>query len=222
MPEACEIMISATVGIDVSKDRLDVVLRQVEREQPRGYANSALGYSDLHRWLLGQGVAPQQTQVALEATGSYSDAVALYLYEQGYVVSVLNPAVLVDYRKSVNMRSKTDTLDARLLARYAHEQRPRAWKPLPPEMRTLRYLVARREDLQQMLQQERNRLHAGRMDSWDPHACPAACQAVGPRVASHLEAHHGPSQGASLPQGPLATLADHQGHWTHKRCRHSG
>ena len=74
---------TATVGIDVSKDRLDVVLRRAEREQSHGHAHSAAGYSDLHSWLCGQGVLPQQTQVALEATGSYSDAVALFVQEQG-------------------------------------------------------------------------------------------------------------------------------------------
>ena len=166
MQPACETTICATVGIDVSKDRLDVVLRRSEREHPRVCANSAAGFRELHTWLQGQGVQPQQTQVALEATGSYSDAIALCLYEQGYVVSVLNPAVLVAYRTSVNIRSKTDALDARLLARYACEQHPRAWKPLPKEMQTLRDLLARREDVQPMLQQERNRLHAGRMASW--------------------------------------------------------
>lgn len=196
MQDVCEMTIAATVGIDVSKDRLDVVLRRAERQQPRGYANSAAGFRDLHSWLCGQGVQPQQTQVALEATGSYSDAVALFLYEQGYVVSVLNPAVLVDYRRSVNIRSKTDALDARLLARYAAEQRPRPWKPLPPERQTLRYLVARREDLQHMLQQERNRLHAGRMDAWirtrvQQHVqqLDKELQLVWKRILDHLKAH---------------------------------
>ncbi len=145
---------------------MDVVLRREEREQKRGCANIAAGFLELHRWLCGQGIEPQQTRVVLEATGSYSDAIALFLYEHDDVVSVLNEAVLVDYRHSVNVRSKTDALDARLLARYAQERRPRAWKPLPPEMQTLRFLLARREDVQHMLQQERNRLHAGRMDDW--------------------------------------------------------
>jgi transposase len=196
MSHSCEVTITASVGIDVSKDRLDVMLRRAEREQQRGYANSAAGFRDLHSWLQGQGVAPQQTQVALEATGSYSDAISLFLYEQGYVVSVLNPAVLVDYRKSINIRSKTDALDARLLARYAYEQRPRAWKPLPPEMQTLRYLVARREDVQQMLQQERNRLHAGRMDAWirsrvQQHVkqLDKDLQLIWKRILAHLKAY---------------------------------
>ena len=196
MQEACDLTIDATVGIDVSKDRLDVVLRREERDQTRGCANSAAGFLELHRWLSAQGIQPQQTPVALEATGSYSDAIALFLYEHDYRVSVLNPAVLVDYRKSVNVRSKTDALDARLLARYAQERRPRLWKPLPPEMQTLRFLLARREDVQHMLQQERNRLHAGRMDDWirtrvQQHVTQLDKElaALWKRTMDHLKAH---------------------------------
>jgi transposase len=166
MAHPCDKPIDATIGIDVSKDQLDVVLRREQREQARTCANTSAGFGELQRWLLTQQVQPERTQLALEATGSYSDAISQFLYEQGYLVSVLNPAVLVAYRKSVNMRSKTDALDARLLARYAWEYRPATWKPLPQELQSLRYLLARREDVQHMLQQERNRLHAGRMDGW--------------------------------------------------------
>jgi transposase len=70
MQEASTVTIDATVGIDVSKDRLDVVLRREEHEQPRVCANTAAGFLELHRWLGAQDVQPQQTQVALEATGS--------------------------------------------------------------------------------------------------------------------------------------------------------
>ncbi len=81
-------------------------------------------------------------------------------------MSVLNPAVLVAYRKSHNVRSKTDKLDAGLLARYAQEHQPRAWTPLPPAILTLRRLLGRREQVQQMLLQERNRLRNGRAQGW--------------------------------------------------------
>ena len=63
MQEACDLTIGATVGIDVSKDRVDVVLRREERDQTRGCAKSAAGFLDLHRWLCGQDVQPQQTRV---------------------------------------------------------------------------------------------------------------------------------------------------------------
>jgi transposase len=102
-------------------------------------------------------------RVCLEATDSYWDALALDLFARGYILSVLNPAVLVDYRRSQNIRSKTDKLDAHLLARYHQEKQPRAYQPLPAEMVSLRALLHHRDDVQHMLRQERNRLEAGRM-----------------------------------------------------------
>ena len=48
MHDSCDLTISATIGIDVSKDRLDVVLRREEREQPRVCANTAAGFLELH------------------------------------------------------------------------------------------------------------------------------------------------------------------------------
>ena len=63
MHDSCDLTIGATIGIDVSKDRLDVVLRREEREQPRVCANTAAGFLELHTWLGGQDVQPQQTRV---------------------------------------------------------------------------------------------------------------------------------------------------------------
>jgi transposase len=196
MAHRCEEPIDASVGIDVSKASLQVVLRGEQGEQARTCAHTAAGFDELQRWLLAHAVTPQRTQVAVEASGSYSDAISQFLYEQGYLVSVLNPAVLVDYRRSVNVRSKTDALDARLLARYSWEYRPATWKPLPPEMQTLRSLLARREDVQHLLQQERNRLHAGRMDAWIRSRVQQHVQQldkdlrlIWKRIQDHLKAH---------------------------------
>ena len=127
-------LVLASVGIDVAKAKLDVVVRLGEREQHRVVANTPAGFLDLVSWLRSLGV--EQMRACLEATGSYSDAIAVWLCEQGYTVSVLNPAVLVASRKSKNVRTKTDKADASLLARYAQEEQPRAWKPLPAAIQT--------------------------------------------------------------------------------------
>jgi len=79
----------------------------------------------------------QRVHACLEATGCYSEALARVLLEQGHTVSVLNPAVLVSHRQSRNTRSKTDKLDAMVLAQYARERQPRAWHPLPCPTRCL-------------------------------------------------------------------------------------
>lgn len=157
-------LLCAYVGIDVAKDTLDVVLHLAEHKVHRVFANSPVGFAALHAWL--RSLKAQQFLLCLEATGSYSDGIAHFLAAQGYPVAVLNPAVLVNYRKSENIRSKNDKLDAELLARYGQEKRPRLWQPLPPAVLTLRSLLAYRDDVLHMLRQERNRLHAGRLTAW--------------------------------------------------------
>lgn len=157
-------LICAYLGIDVAKDTLDVVLHLAGQKVHRVFANSPLGFVALHGWL--RSLPAQQFLICLEATGSYSDGIAHFLAEQGYAVAVLNPAILVHYRKSENIRSKNDKLDAELLARYGQEKRPRLWKPVPPDVLTLRLLLAYRDDVLGMLRQERNRLHAGRLTTW--------------------------------------------------------
>lgn len=156
-------VVTASLGIDVAKLKLDVVLRLGKRAIHQVFANTPDGFAALDGWLRSFGLTPSQVRIGLEATGSYSDAIALDLFRRGYTLSVLNPAVLVDYRRSQNIRSKTDKLDAHLLALYAQEKQPRAYKPLPAEMVTLRALLHHRDDVQHMLRQERNRLEAGRM-----------------------------------------------------------
>jgi transposase len=154
----------AAVGIDVAKAKLDVVVHLAEQRSHRVFANTAAGYAALHTWLAS--LPAQQVRICLEATGSYSDALADCLYAHGYPLSVLNPAVLVAYRKSEQVHSKTDKLDAELLARYAQDKQPRLWQPLPADVLALRHLLRYRADVQQMLGQERNRLEANRLTDW--------------------------------------------------------
>jgi transposase len=122
---------TASVGIDVAKDQLDVVLRVAERALYQVFANTPVGFAALHAWVSSFGLTPGQVWVCLEATGSYSDAIALELFTLGYRLSVLNPAVLVEYRRSQQVRSKTDKLDAHLLARYAQDHPPVRTSPCP-------------------------------------------------------------------------------------------
>lgn len=155
---------SAFVGIDVAKAKLDVVVYVGNSRTHRVLANQPDGFATLHRWLLS--VAVTHCRLCLEATGSYSDALVRFLLAHDYYVSVLPPAVLVSFRRSEGVRSKTDALDADLLARYAQQKQPARWVPLPEEVETLRLLLAYRQDVLGMLVQERNRLHAGRLTPW--------------------------------------------------------
>jgi transposase len=162
------------VGIDVSKETLHVMLQKQKQNSYRLFANTAAGLQQLGAFL-----QPEQTvgmHICLEATGSYSDALAAFLWQQGYSFSVLNPAILISFRKSENIRSKTDRLDAQLLAQVAREKQPPLFVPLPQEILTLRSLLSYRTALMKMGRQECNRLQAGRQTEWTRQMTQQHCQ----------------------------------------------
>lgn len=149
------------VGIDVSKDTLDVTLRRAGKNQTHQVvANDAAGITQLIKMLVKQKAA--QIHVCLEATGQYGDEVAERLHEQGHAVSVVNPLCIKSYAKARSVRNQTDKVDAGLLAEYCETQRPRRWVPPSRLHKTLRALSRRIDDLEVMRQMERNRLHAAK------------------------------------------------------------
>src|SRR5258708_6124015 len=143
------------VGIDVSKDTLDVVCMDEQRQtQYAQVENTVKGYARLQRWLRKRKVEA----VCLEATGRYSEGIAEYLHEAGYRVSVVNPARIRGYATSQLRRNKTDKLDATLIADFCRTQQPEVWTPPPPEVRQLQALVRHLTTLETAKQQADNRL----------------------------------------------------------------
>src|SRR5512133_756697 len=147
------------VGIDVSKETLDVTLRWAGKNgEHRVVANDASGISQLIKWLIQQKASA--IHACLEATGQYGDEVAERLYEQRYAVSVVNPLCTKSYARAGLVRNQTDKVDAGLLAEFCEKQEPRLWVPPSPLHKRLRALSRRLDDLEGMRQAERNRLHA--------------------------------------------------------------
>lgn len=152
-----------SVGIDVSKATLDVCLRLGKRERLRRFANTRDGFTELVEWLHKQAGSENAVHICLEATGTYHDALAQFLYQQGIRVSVLSSAILPAFRKSEGFRTKTDRQDARLLALLCQQKKPAGWKPMPEEQEHLQMLLERVEDLELQKQQEKNRLENSRL-----------------------------------------------------------
>lgn len=151
------------VGIDVSKSKLDVALLKADvvgKPKNKVFNNSATGHKELVQWLLDRGAAPSQTHLCMEATGPYSEVVALTLIEAAWQVSVVNPARIKGFAQGELVRNKTDQADAALLARFCLAMRPVLWTPPPPEYRQLRAWVDRLQALKDMQQQEANRVEA--------------------------------------------------------------
>jgi transposase len=147
------------LGIDIAKATFEVVLQVGPRQNSRGFSNDPAGFRGLNRWLDKQGAG--QVWAVQEATGRYGEALAHYLAEQGHTVSVVNPACIKAYGQSQMRRAKTDRGDAALIAEFGRTHALPRWTPPSPEQQHLRDLVRRLADMQQMRQQERNRLEAG-------------------------------------------------------------
>ena len=139
------------VGIDVSRDRLDVhVLPQGEAFSVE---RNGKGLAVLVERL--KSFAP--SLVAVEATGGFETTTAAAVAGAGLPLAVINPAQVRHYAQALGKRAKTDPIDALVIARFAADVRPEP-RTLPDEMtQFLADLVARRRQIVEMLQAERQR-----------------------------------------------------------------
>jgi transposase len=156
------------VGIDVSKERLDVC------SLPDGgtfsVANDRAGIDELIARLL-KGVRPEL--VVLEATGKYERPAAVAVAAAGIAVAVVNPRQARDFAKAAGRLAKTDRIDAEVLARFAGAVGPRPSVLPDEEARALQDILVRRRQLLEMIVAEKNRLQM-------------ASEAVAKRIAAHV------------------------------------
>lgn len=151
---------TCVVGIDISKRKLDIALLANCKIKSKVFDNTVTGHSELVQWLLERGAEQQRTHICMEATGPYSEAVAIALVESGWRISVVNPSRIKGFAQGELARNKTDRADASLLARFCAAMRPSLWTPPSAEWRELRGWVDRLQALKDMHQQESNRLEA--------------------------------------------------------------
>ena len=144
-------METSFVGIDVSKDRLDVHV--VPSGEAFAVARNGEGLAALNARLTE--LAP--SVVAAEATGGFESVVAASLAGAGLPVVIVNPAQVRAFARALGKRAKTDPIDAAVIARFAEATRPPI-RPLADEQtQALAELVARRRQIVQMIGAERQR-----------------------------------------------------------------
>ena len=143
---------SVYVGVDVSKDRLDVYVRPSGEcfsvdQSPQGIDQLVLRLRAL-----------PVVMVALEATGGYERAAAAALSVAGLPLVVVNPAQVGSFAKALGQQAKTDRIDAQVIARFVEATRPQV-RPLPDDSTAaLADLIARRRQIVDMISVEKQRL----------------------------------------------------------------
>jgi len=155
------------IGIDVSKDTLDVAVHG--NKQHWSFPNNEAGIKKIVLKLKGLSAE----LVVLEATGGFEISLAADLGAAKIPTAVVNPRQIRDFAKSVGMLAKTDILDARIIARFAATVQPTPHPILGTEAQELGAITARRRQIVNMITAEKNRLST-------------ANKTVKPRIRAHI------------------------------------
>lgn len=142
------------IGIDISCNTLDIAI--YEEEKTHQFTNDQGGIRKLCDFL--SGIKP--TLIVFEATGGYEMPLYIALSEAKLPAALVNPRQVRDFARATGKLAKTDVLDARVIAHFAAALHPQP-RPLP-ESQEIKDIVARRNQLVQMIIAEKNRLHNAR------------------------------------------------------------
>jgi transposase len=144
------------IGIDVSKERLDVAVL------PSGlkwqFSNDEAGMGKLLVKLTKQ----SPTLIVMEPTGGFEAPLAGVLAAEGLPVAIVNARQIRDYARAVGKLAKTDSLDAMVIAEFAQKVEPEVRPLRDAENQGIKDLVSRRRQLMEMLTSEKNRLAIAR------------------------------------------------------------
>ena len=140
------------VGIDVSKDKLDVAV--LEGKQEKQVNNTLDGIDELVKWMME--LNPEL--IVVEATGGYQRSVVEGLFYAGLAVAVVNPARVRQFARACGLLAKTDKLDAQMLAVFGQRVQPKPYTGKSEAEKQLSALLVRRKQLEEMLKAEQNRL----------------------------------------------------------------
>ena len=151
-------MQEAILGIDIAKGKFNVNLVKEGKHYQKVCENNEKGFKELERFLEKHKI--EKVHACMEATNTYWEALAEYLYEKGHEVSVVNPSIISSFAKTKLLRNKTDKQDAKTIAEYCLQHNPIEWKPIAKEIKHLQALVRRLESLKQLQQEEKNRLES--------------------------------------------------------------
>ena len=196
-------MTTLWIGIDMAKANFEAVaVWQTERISLGQFPNEASGFVALAAQVQAEQGHWGATAVqwVVEPTGGYELPLVAFAHEAGWAISLPNPRQVRQWARGSGQRAKTDQQDALLLARFGAAQQPAPHRSLAVEVSELDSLLQRRHDLEQMIQQEKNRIAAlqGRPGIAPPvianlervlQALQEALQEVEQAIAQHQRQH---------------------------------
>lgn len=154
------------IGIDMAKDSFEVSLSVIDTSQlvtikaTSTFANNLKGFSSFHSWSIRHCKDPLPAIYLVEATGIYHEQLSWFLFEKGCRVVVVLPNKAKKYKESLGLKSKTDSIDAKGLSRYACEQNLALWQPVSKKIYELRIITRQMEAISAQATMVENQYHS--------------------------------------------------------------
>lgn len=160
-------MLKYSLGLDISAKAIQVCISVIDAAQKvtvkstRKIDNTLSGFKDLEQWVNKHHKHKDvPLVVTMEATGVYYENCALYLFKQGYSVSVLLPNKAKSWLKAEGLKSKNDKIDAQGLSKIGAEKALELWQPVAEYFYELRAMTRQYQSLQEFKTGINNQLHA--------------------------------------------------------------
>lgn len=159
-------VIKQNIGVDISKDDFKVCFYQLDQNNrkiikgSRTFKNTLAGFSGFMNWIEKKRTTDLEIRITLEATGVYHENLVHFLNDNGYYVSVILANQSKAYAQSLNLKSKTDAVDAKMLGQMGIERDLSKWQAASAKMRLLKQLTRDRQTLVTEKAALNNKLHA--------------------------------------------------------------
>lgn len=154
------------IGVDISKDDFHVCIKEkiigsnVKIKGTRSFSNNSKGFIELMEWVSKRTLPNSSVLYIMEATGTYFENLAYYLHKKGCLVSVVLANKIMHYAKSLNLKTKTDKVDAAMIAGIGIERDFPKWKPMSKNFKELRDLCREMLSLKKERSRAKCQLHA--------------------------------------------------------------
>ena len=149
------------VGIDISKKKFDAAyMADNQKWQQETFDNTFEGFKKFLKWM--EENTLRKCHAVMEATGRYGEDLAHFIYVSGHLVSVVNPAQIKYYARSLLKRAKTDQIDSRLIAEFGQRHELPDWKPLSSMLQSFKDQVRCLEVFKRDAVQTSNRLESAK------------------------------------------------------------
>lgn len=164
-------LIKKVTGIDISKDSITVCFGTLDDalnqriSKSFTFSNDIKGFKKLIKCLSNIDVFRTEDKdiplwFVVEASGIYYENLAYFLSENNYSVSVILPNKIKNFLKTLENKSKTDSLDAAGITQFGLEKTLKQWKCPSPIFKELKELSRELTGTIEILTMLKNKLHA--------------------------------------------------------------